>query len=320
MAEVLTLALPFFGLIIIGFVSGKLKKIPEAGLAWMNFFLIYISLPALFYRILAQTPLEKLNNPPFVIGTTLATFGAFATAFVLARLVLRDRPAEASLAAFAGGYGNIGYMGPGLAIGTLGAGAAVPVALIFCFDNMLLFTLIAVMMAVYGRDRQGFWATVREILVKIFTHPFILATFAGVAAAIVQLKLPQGVDQLLQFLASAAAPCALFVLGVTVALRPFEEIDWEVPIVVAVKLLFHPFLVLLLLSLLGPFDKVWVYAAVLLAALPQALNVFITARQYDVWVREASSSVLLGTGVSLVTLTLIMYLVKTETIPATLFP
>ncbi len=48
------------------------------------------------------------------------------------------------MAALAGGYGNIGYMGPGLALATLGPDAAVPVALIFCFDTILLFTLDAV--------------------------------------------------------------------------------------------------------------------------------------------------------------------------------
>ena len=48
MIDVLNLALPYFGVIFIGFACGKLKSIPEQGLAWMNFFLLYISLPALF--------------------------------------------------------------------------------------------------------------------------------------------------------------------------------------------------------------------------------------------------------------------------------
>ena len=75
----------------------------------------------------------------------------------------------------------------------------------------------------------------------------------------------------------------------------------------------------LLLSLLGPFDTIWVYTAVLMAALPPALNVFIMARQYDAWVEQASGSVLFGTFVSVVTLTTVMWLVKTGTLPLTLF-
>ena len=45
MSDILNLALPYFGLIFIGFACGKTKKLPEAGLAWMN--LLYVSLPAL---------------------------------------------------------------------------------------------------------------------------------------------------------------------------------------------------------------------------------------------------------------------------------
>jgi malonate transporter and related proteins len=66
MIDVLNLSLPCFGLIFVGFACGKFRKLPETGLAWLNFFLLYISLPALFFRILAKTPFEQLNNLPFV--------------------------------------------------------------------------------------------------------------------------------------------------------------------------------------------------------------------------------------------------------------
>jgi hypothetical protein len=48
--DVLNLALPYFGLIFIGFACGKAKGLPETGLAWMNFFLLYVSLPAVSCR------------------------------------------------------------------------------------------------------------------------------------------------------------------------------------------------------------------------------------------------------------------------------
>ena len=71
MADILNLALPYFGLIFIGFACGKTRGLPEAGLAWMNFFLLYVSLPALLFGIMSKTPFAELNNPPFLIATTL---------------------------------------------------------------------------------------------------------------------------------------------------------------------------------------------------------------------------------------------------------
>src|SRR3954467_4474414 len=73
MADILNLAIPYFGVIFIGFACGKIRGLPEAGLAWMNFFLLYVSLPALLFGIMSKTPFSELNNPPFLIATTLGT-------------------------------------------------------------------------------------------------------------------------------------------------------------------------------------------------------------------------------------------------------
>jgi predicted permease len=319
MVDVLNLALPFFGLIFIGFACGKLKPIPDTALAWMNFFIVYVSLPALFYRILAQTPLEQLGQIDFIVATTLATFWAFGTSFAIGMVIRKGDIGGSTIAGLAGGYGNIGYMGPGLALATLGQAAAVPVALIFCFDNILLFTLVPLLMALAQPRRMSVVAIAVEVIKRVALHPLIIASAAGVLSAAVHFQPPIALDRLMQFLQNAAAPCALFALGVTVALRPLKTMPWEVPFLVAVKLALHPVFVFLLLSLLGPFDQNWVYTAVLMAALPPALNVFVFARQYDTWVEQSSSAVLIGTVVSVVTLTTVMWMVKTGTLPPLLF-
>ena len=134
------------------------------------------------------------------------------------------------------------------------------------------------------------------MLKRVTLHPLMVATMLGVLSAALHYEPPVALDRLMQFLQNAAAPAALFTLGVTVALRPLDKMPWDVPLAITVKLIVHPVLAFMLLSLLGPFTDVWVYTAVLMAALPPALNVFVFARQYDVWVEQASSSVLFGTS------------------------
>lgn len=314
MIDVLNLALPYFGLIFLGYACGRLKQIPDTGLAWMNFFIVYVALPCLFYRIVAKTPLEELVRVSFVVATTLSTGVAFFVAFAIAKLGRRSMP-EATIAGLAGGYGNIGYMGPGLALSTLGPQAAAPVALIFCFDSIILFSLVPFLMEVGGGERRGFWRSVLFVSRRIALHPFIIATLLGVVSAAAHFEPPVALDRLMQFLQNAAAPCALFVLGVTVALRPLPKLAWDVPTIVPVKLILHPLIVFFMLAWLGPFNTAWTSAAVLMAALPPALNVFVLARQYDVWVEEASGSILIGTMVSVATLTSVMWLVQSGRLP-----
>ena len=319
MIEVLNLAAPFFGLIFVGFACGKIKQIPDTAMGWMNFFIVYVSLPALFYNILAKTPLEQLARVDFVFATTLATFWAFSVSFAIGMAIRKGNIGESAIAGLAGGYGNIGYMGPGLALATLGPKAAVPVALIFCFDNIILFTMVPFLMALRGQQPMSLGSIAWEVVKRVAGHPLIIASALGVLSAAVHFEPPIALERLIQFLQNAAAPSALFALGVTVALRPLKKMPWEIPPLTAVKLVLHPVLVFLLLSLFGPFDQTWIDTAVLMAALPPALNVFVFARQYDCWVEQASSAVLVGTLVSVLTLTTVMWMVKTGALPPLLF-
>jgi predicted permease len=202
-------------------------------------------------------------------------------------------------------------MGPGLAFAVLGAKAAAPTALIFCFDSIFLFSILPLTMALTGSEGRPLMPTLGIVAREILFHPLIVAAYCGALAAALHLELPVALDSMLQFLQSAAAPVALFVLGVTVALRPFGRVPWEIPGVIAVKLIAHPLIIFALIHWFGPFDPQWSATALLMASLPPALNVFVIARQYDTWVEPASVAVLVGTFVSVLTLTSVMYLLQT---------
>jgi len=310
MVDILNLALPYFGLIFVGFACGKTKGLPEAGLAWMNFFLLYVSLPALLFRIMSETPFSELNNPPFLIATTLATVSAFVLAMVAGRIIGELSLRKATMAGLAGAYGNIGYMGPGLALAVLGARAAAPTALIFCCDSIFLFTIVPLLMALTDREHPSFLHAIGIAARQIVMNPLIMSAVLGALVAAFHIPLPTSLDRTLLFLQNAAAPTALFVLGVTVALRPFDRVPWEVPGVIAIKLLIHPLIVFGLMLFFGPFAQPWAATAVLMAALPPALNVFVIARQNNTWIEPASVAVLIGTFASVVTLTSVMWFIQ----------
>ncbi|KZM49733.1 AEC family transporter [Labrenzia sp. OB1] len=315
MQNVITLALPFFGLILLGFAAGKIRNLPEAGLSWMNFFVVYLALPALFFRLLSETPFEELANLSFISATTFTTYIVFAISFCIGVVATRGSIAESTILGIAGAYSNVGYMGPGLTLAVLGEQATVPTALILAFDNALMFILAPLLMALAGTEDESLFVTLKKILFKIFTHPFILATIAGVLAAALKFQPPVAIDTMLRYLSSAAAPCALFAMGVSIALRPVGHIPLEMPLVLSVKLVLHPILIFLLLSWLGGFDPNWVATAVLMACLPPATNVFVIAQQYGVYVQRASSFVLFGTAVSIVTVTAFIWALTSGFLP-----
>lgn len=318
MERLLILALPFFGPIIIGYIAGRTLKRPDAGMAWLNFFVIYVALPPVFYQLISKTPPEQLTKFAFAFSTLFSSYTAFAIAFGLAFLLLRGHVREAVVAGGIGGYGNVGYMGPGLALALFGNEAAAPMAIIFCGDCVLFFAIIPFLLALH-EDRSNLVDTLKTIFKRVFLNPFIIATMLGVAGAFTGLKLPAAIDRTLSFLTGAAAPSALFALGVTVALRPLGRVPAELPATLAVKLILHPLIVYLVLSLIGPFDRIWVYTAMMMAALPPALSVFVLATQYQTYVERSSTAVLIGTACSVPTLLVWLYLLENKLIPVSLF-
>lgn len=309
--------MPFFSLIFLGLISGRVLKVPVEGLAWLNMFVTYLAIPALLFTLVARTPLNEPIDWRFSIATTFVSLCVFVTAFgtgliATYRQATERRFEEATIQGLAGAYGNIGFMAPGLALAALGPEAAIPIALVFCFDNTLFFTLVPLLMAMRASDGLSIWRTLLTIGRRVLLHPFIVATIAAILSASLELKLPSALDQLLTLLANAGAPCALFALGVTLALRPLKRIPSELPLLVAIKLVLHPILAAALLISLGDIDPLWIATAVLMAALPPATTVFVMAQQYNTYVNRASAIVLIGTLASIVTVSSCLYLIKID--------
>ena len=185
MSDVIGLVLPFFGLIFLGFLVARITRQPVEALGWMNTFIIYVALPALFFQLLAKTPFEQLTEWTFILGAVLSTYIIFLVMFAGSMLFAGGNIAESTIKGLAAAYGNIGYMGPGLALLVFGPEAAVPVALIFCFENIVHFTVAPMMMALAGDDQRPLPQLALGVVQRIVLHPFIIATAAGVCSTMV---------------------------------------------------------------------------------------------------------------------------------------
>jgi predicted permease len=120
---------------------------------------------------------------------------------------------------------------------------------------------------------------------------------------------------MLASLAGAAVPCALVAVGLALSERPVQPPTADVGILAAIKLLVHPLIVWLLLSWIGGFDRVWIGAALLVAALPPGIELITMARRYRTYVAGASLAVLWGSIASIATLTVALIIVLNDLLP-----
>jgi malonate transporter len=313
LAEILDLALPFFGLILLGVLAARLWAVGDQGLEWLNIFLIWFALPALIFLVVAAAPFEKLIDWPYVAATTSATAAAFMIVFFVSWRLLGTAFKVAVLQGTAGSYGNVGYMGLPLAVAFFGREAAVPAALVFCFDCTLQFTLTAFLATLaHERNEEAHWGEIGLSIAKqVLGHPFIVATILGGIASAFSFKAPGALGSILTMLMNSAGPVALFALGVTVGNRRFGGFGREMPIVAGMKTLLQPGLAFLALSFIVPgIDPLWRDVALMMAALPTASNAFILASQYKAYVEGASTAVVITTVISAFTIPLLIYVLQ----------
>jgi len=299
-------ALPFFALIFCGYAAGRLNLLTTTAAAGVNTFVFYFALPAFLFALMSSSPIAEVLNVPFIGAYVLASLAVFGLAVAGGRLLFDVGRGEAAIQGLAAVLPNTGYMGIPLVIAVFGRDAAVPLVVGLTLDGILLIPLgILLIESDKGRG-EGPLRTVFATFPNLVRNPLIVSIFAGLAVSAAGLTPPTPVNNFLDLLGGTAGPCALFALGATLAGRSVAGGVAEISYMTALKLFIHPAALLLTTAVIFDVNPLWTSAALLGASLPVAANVFIVARQYDVYVTRASGAVLVSTAVSMVTVSALL--------------
>jgi malonate transporter and related proteins len=296
----LQLLFPFFAYISAGFLAQYLFASEENTQTWLDRFVYYLALPALLFQSVRLVPVEGSQLVTFLALTSVATAALFLAGLALGRNFHKQAPPP--VFAMVGSYSNIGYMGPILTVALLGPAAAAPSAMIFCADVLVLFSFWALATGNEGAGLRSVTLAVK----RVAFHPFILAVLAGLLFAQSGLPLTAPLETMLDGFQNAAAPCALFSLGLTLSRSASRQPRTFLVLPLSMKLLLHPMIVALLFSLTTEFDTTWVASAILMAALPPAANIYVLARASGAGAPFAASAVFWGTIVSALTLPIVI--------------
>ena len=310
MQSILNNALPFFALIFCGYAAGRLNLLTATAAAGVNTFVFYFALPAFLFLLMSSSSISDVLNGPFIGAYVLASLAVFGLAVAGGRLLFDVGRGEAAVQGLAAVLPNTGYMGLPLAAAVFGREAAVPIVVGLTLDGILLIPLGIVLIESDKGRGENLFQTALGTLQNLVRNPLIVSIFAGLAASAAGLAIPTPANNFLDLLGGAAGPCALFALGATLAARSVAGGAAEIGYMTALKLFVHPAALLLTTAVIFDVDPLWTTAALLGAALPIAANVFIVARQYDVYVTRASGAVLVSTALSMVTVSALLLILQ----------
>jgi malonate transporter len=304
---ILSVTLPFFALILFGYVAAWRRWVPAASVPAFNGFLLFFAVPAMLFRFTAGTPFEQLLNGRFIVAWSLAGIAVVLivayVAFRLLRVPLRD----AAFFGLAGGVGNLGFMGVPMLVALLGQGAAAAPILAIVLDTVIIGSVGLVLAEVAGASRRGWKADLRDAGLRIFTNPFLIAMMVGATFSAFQWTLPLPAASIVGLLADAAGPCALFAIGVSL-MRPDAPLKSPIlALPIAAKLLLHPLIAWAAMHALGV-DPFTTQVAVLAAALPSAGWIFIFAIRYEADAGRVSATILLSTALAFASFSALVWL------------
>ena len=147
--------------------------------------------------------------------------------------------------------------------------------------------------------------TVSSVLRSIVTNPLIVGSALGILCAATGLTLPDLVLEPVRIVAGAAVPAMLLAFGISlVRARPLSVPGARVDTLLAAgaKAVLHPALAFALAGALGLTGPA-LYAAVVMASLPTAQNLYVAAVRYDRATTVCRDTVLLTTVSSMLTMT-----------------
>ncbi|MRK22103.1 AEC family transporter [Pseudomonas sp. JG-B] len=291
MFQILGITAPIFILIGIGYLSARGRLVSPEQVLGMGKFVITFALPALVIRALLEKPLDEVFDATYLLAYGIGSQVVFWGGFLFSRLVRKDSLSGSALAGLGMSVSNSGFIGYPIVAMVLGSPAAVALALGMLVENLLMIPL-ALALAELGRQNgSGLRAALLDTFLRLLRNPVIISISIGLGLALLGVRLPSVPAKVVEMLAMASAPVALFVIGASLNGLRTGGLIKDVAQLSIGKLLLHPLVVLLSFQLLPPVDPVLRIAGVLFACSPMMSIYPILGQRYGLEGRCAAALV-----------------------------
>lgn len=277
--------------ILVGYIAGRFGVGGPAAPYVLNRIAFFITNPALLFVTLAHADLKVVFSTQLLVAA-IAAVGSAGLFLVLSRLFFRRPAAETTIGALGAGYVNANNIGLPVAVYVLGSASFVAPVLLL---QLIVFAPIA--LTVLDVTSRGS-VSVRSIVTQPVRNPMIIASVLGILVDVSGIHLPDAVYQPFELIGGAAVPLVLMAFGMSLhGSRPLQAGRGRVEIVsaVALKSVGMPLIAFLAARFVFGLEGHALFAAVALAALPTAQNVYNFAARYERGVPVARDIVLLTT-------------------------
>ena len=305
---VLETILPLFAIMMAGYAAGRLRLLGEGASAALSRFTFVAAMPALVFVSLSRVPVAEFFHWPF-LGTLGGGMAAvYLCSLIVARIAFPGSLTALGLHGLTAMFSSTAYIGLPLILIVFGDAALVP-GIVGAVITGVVFLPIAVVLAEIDRDASD-GSVVFSPLGGVLKNPVLIATAAGLAASGLGVPVPAPVETFCELLGGAFIPCALFSGGLFLVGCSVEGDAKEIGWLVFVKLAVHPLITWWLAYRVFELEGILPAVAVLQAALPAGVPVFVLAQQYGVFTARANAVIVVSTALSIFTVSGLLFVLQ----------
>ena len=166
-------------------------------------------------------------------------------------------------------------------------------------------------MEITRADGRSLSATLAIAGKSILSNALMIGVVSGLLFNLSGLTLPEVLAVPVNMIAGAAIPAALVGLGAALTRYVIREDFSEALMVSGLSLILHPLIAFLITYSLFDLPIEWVRAAVIVAAMPPGMNVYIFANMYNRAISLSASVIVIATGLSIFTISAWIWFLST---------
>ena len=305
MSAIFNIVLPVFGVILAGVLSRQSNLLGAETTEALNKFVYFIALPPLLFLSCARVPVAELLNAPFAATYISGTAVTICIAIFVGWLAFDHRELPfITLHSMTSIFSNTVYLGIPLLILAYGPKGATPAIIITLLTNVVFLTLSAVL--IESSQKSSAQNTGRfAVFLSSVKNPLIVSPLLGTAFSWLGIELFLPIENFLDLLARGAGATALFAMGMSLYGFSITAGAREIGCMSVMKLVVHPLITWIFAVYVFELDEFWMECAVIIAALPAGVLVFVVAQRYNVYVQRSAASVVATTALSVVSLAVV---------------
>lgn len=303
---------PLVFVMLLGWMSGKLGYTRREDASVLATVVIRFALPFHLFIGALNTDPNKMKNFSFMAVLAIGLMGSYLLTLCLSRYVFRHDIKTSAIQSLVCAFPDMAYFGAPVLAVLIGPEGFLGVLIGNLITSVVMIPLAIVLIRM--GDKDGSLGTlnpgkmVLQNLVKAARNPIVWIPLSGVLLSLAGVQLPHLLSMPIEMVGKVAGGLSLFALGLLFyGERP--QLNIQTCTNIGIKNLIQPAIMAAAGMAFG-LSHTLLQQVVIIGATPSAIAAGMFALRSDTYIESASSTILIGTAIGVVTEGIMIYLIS----------